>query len=328
MRLALTTLALLLPARAAALPLLRVSFSAGLSCPAPGAVLEALTARFGASRIALGQPTGTELGLSLAQAPAALELDLVGEPGDPPYHRRLPLDEGSCSELAETIALLVDAWLRDLPWHGAGFLPDVPAVEPVEAGSALATGQTAEVAVQPPFLRLAGLELRIGGGASLGSDATGLGAEATLSADLDFSHGLGLALFASLLQNASAADPLASSGGASISVSRQVFALAPRYAFFGREERGPRLFAGLALEAFEGHANGYSFDTSSTVFNPAGFLAFLWQERIWGRLSAYAQLSAILGPRLAFDVAGAAQPVLALPFGWFDLSAGLSVRLF
>ena len=31
-----------------------------------------------------------------------------------------------------------------------------------------------------------------------------------------------------------------------------MFAIAPRYAFFGREERGPRLFAGLALEAFEG----------------------------------------------------------------------------
>ncbi len=321
---------MLLPSAAGAQPLLRVSFPDGLACPDPAAVLASLTTRFGASRIAPGRASGAELSLSLISLPGALELDLMGEPGDPSLRRRLPLATGSCSDVAETIGLLVDAWLRDLPWHGAGFLPDVPAVEPAGMEMAIVSRPAEPLAVTRPFLEPSGLTLRAGGAASLGSDATGFGPEASLSADLEFSHGLGLTLSIALLENSGTEERLSNGLTAGISASRQVFALAPRYAFFRDAGRGPRVLAGLAVEAFEAHASGFSSDGSRAVFNPAGFLGFLWQEQIWTRVSAYAQLSAVLGPPLNLEIAtpGASQPVLALPFGWFDLSLGLAVRLF
>jgi hypothetical protein len=41
-------------------------------------------------------------------------------------------------------------------------------------------------------------------------------------------------------------------------------------------------------------------------------------------------VTAVLGPPLNLEIAtaGPPQPVLALPFGWFDLQVGLAVRLF
>ncbi len=333
-QLALVLLAMLVPASAAAAPVLRVSLPRGLVCPSPDELLGSLSRRFGADRIALGQPSGNELGLSLAAPPGALDLELVSKPGEPPYRRHLTLEEGSCGDLAETIGLLVDAWLRELPWHGAGFLRDVPeVVRPGASESAVRQGPvTSALSPASPPTRRRSLTLRLGGGASLGSDATNLGPEGTLSADLGLLGGFGAAVFASELENASATERLSSTTTGSISARRQVFTLAARYAFAADEESGLRLFAGAAIEAFEARSSGYSVSTNSPNLQlaPAGFIAGLWQQRIWRRLSGFAQLSATIGPSVDFDVTegGIQHHALSLPPGRFDLSVGLALRLF
>ena len=331
-QLALVVLASLAPASATAAPVLRVSLPEGLACPSPDELLQSLSRRFGADRVAAGQPSGNELGLSLAQLPDELEIDLVSKPGGAPFRRRLPAREGSCADLAETIGLLVDAWLRDLPWHGVGFLRDVP--ETVRPGPPESAARPVPVtpAVTPPLSpgRRDALTLRLGGGASLGSDATNFGPEVTLSADVSVLGGLGAAVFATELENASATDRLSSTATASISAHRQVFALAARYAFFAQDANGPRVFAGVALQAFESRSSGYTLDPSNFELVPAGFVAGLWQLRISGNLSAYAQLSATIGPKIDFDVSlgGVPRPVLSLPPAWFDGTLGLALSFF
>ncbi len=210
-----------------------------------------LSLRFGADRVAPGRPSGSELGLALAQLPDALELDLVSKRGVAPYRRQLPAGEGTCAELAETIGLVVDAWLRDLPWHGVGFLRDVPeAVRPGPPENVARHSPTtdaaspAEASDAGPAHQDHAVTLRLGGGAGLGSDATNFGPEATLSADMTLFRGLGGAVFVSALQDASATDRLSSTATARISASRQVLKLAARYAFFAGDANGPRVFCG------------------------------------------------------------------------------------
>jgi len=335
-QLALVVLASLAPASATAAPVLRVSLPEGLACPSPDELMKSLSQRFGADRVAAGQPSGNELGLSLAQLPDALEIDLVSKAGEAPYRRRLPSGEGSCTDLAETIGLLVDAWLRDLPWHGVGFLRDVPEVaRPGPSESAfrrgpgtqpapLAKAKDAEAAHRRDVLTL-----RLGGGASLGSNATNFSPEVTLSADVAllraWGGGLGAAVFATAaLENASATDRLTT---ATIRASRQLLTLAARYAFTPGNGNGPRVFAGLALQALESRSSGFTLDPSTFEVAPAGFVAGLWQLRITGNLSFYGQLSATIGPPIDFKISqgGVPRTVLSLPPAWFDGSIGLAL---
>ena len=80
-------------------------------------------------------------------------------------------------------------------------------------------------------------------------------------------------------------------------------------------------------EALESRSSGYTLDPPNFELVPAGFVAGLWQLRIWGSLAAYAQLSATIGPKIDFDVSqgGVQRPVLSLPPAWFDGTLGLAL---
>ena len=318
----------------AAQPMLRLDLPANLDCPRTADLLTALAERFGPESLAEGRAGGGELGLSIVQFPDALELELSEGPGAPPTRRWLPFTEGSCGDMAQTITLLVDAWVRDLRDHRGGVfgaLVAEPAEPTVPVASATPAASPAPAAVQPPAPATFGpgaLNLWLGGGGSIGGDGSELGPEARLSADLTLYRRFGVALLASALEDTAVQDEAL--GGGTISTHRQTLSLAGRYSLVGDEATGLRLFVGLALQTFEAHSSDFSNTTANVEVVPGVLLSALWQQHLYKRLSAFAQLAATVGPETDFTITyqDANKVVLAVPAATFDLTAGLALRLF
>jgi len=261
------------PGIAAAAPDLRIVVPDGFDCPTAGQLRAAFAKRIGSAPFAVGQSSAGEASISLAQLPEGVALELRYQVRGPVTRRLLPLGQGTCADLAESIALIADGWLRELPRSAATSLaPATEAVSPAMPPSANSTTAGRQA-----------LSLRLGGGALLGSDAR-VGPEGTLAVDVSIFRGLGMALFFAILEDAGARQTLADGSDASVTVGRQTVALAARYAFAPESDSGPRVFAGLALEVLEPRASGYTLDRSSTEVVPAGFVAAVWQQRLWRHL--------------------------------------------
>ncbi len=106
-------------ARAAPPRTLRLVAADSLACPTVAEVREALARRVAARLVA----RGGDLTLTLA-APAAGRLRIrLDAAGAPPLERQLAAASGECGSLAQTVALVVDGWLAELPWRGAAPAP-------------------------------------------------------------------------------------------------------------------------------------------------------------------------------------------------------------
>ena len=151
---------------------------------------------------------------------------------------------------------------------------------------------------------------------------------ARLSADLTLYRRFGVALLASALEDTAVQDEAL--GGGTISTHRQTLSIAGRYSLVGDEATGLRLFVGFALQTFEAHSSDFSNTTANFEVVPGVLLSALWQQHLYKRLSAFAQLAATVGPETDFTITyqDANKVVLAVPAATFDLTAGLALRLF
>src|SRR4051794_29176253 len=117
-------------------------------CPSPRQVVEALGAHLPGVALPLGQPPGpSALRLRVAtDATGVTLLDLGNASGEIVLHRALvPTDRGpACAALAETVALIIERY-----WREVGY--DVPTVEVTPAAAPPVTPQL--VAKPPPSER-------------------------------------------------------------------------------------------------------------------------------------------------------------------------------
>jgi len=162
-------LLMLAPGFATAAPPLRVAIPDGFDCPTADQLRTALAKRIDTATVAASQPPGGEASLSLTRLPESVALDLRYMPSGMVTRRVLALGQGTCADLAETIALIADGWLRELPRTTATALE--PAAKATSPGPPPATATAGHTA----------LSLRLGGGALLGNDAS-VGPEGTLAA--------------------------------------------------------------------------------------------------------------------------------------------------
>ena len=120
------------------------------TCPAPRQVTDALAARLPGVVLPTGQPAKPRM-LRLAVAPtprAASAIDLADPDGAPLLHRVLALTRGpgECAALADTIALIIERY-----WREVGY--DAPPLAPLDAAAsaaATAAGPAAATAGPPP----------------------------------------------------------------------------------------------------------------------------------------------------------------------------------
>lgn len=82
-----------------------------LRCPEQGAVLGALRARLGESRVGHGRGVGTDFTLRLHRRGARGMTVVLRRSGVLLVERTIEVHENECASLAETLALLVDTWV-------------------------------------------------------------------------------------------------------------------------------------------------------------------------------------------------------------------------
>lgn len=330
--------------------LLRVLSESDTGCPSAEEVRSALATCFGASRVALGVPGPGELGLTLTAQGEVLQLelrdltDLTAEAPRPPTRRRLPLAQGTCTDVAQTIALLVDAWLRDLPWHGVGFLSEAalavplvlppPIPEPPPPPNPPAKPVPPSRDYQLPYW-LGPLTVRLSGGVGFPDDAATASSSGTLAAEVGIFERYGGGVFFSVQGDLAATDYNSGIAGTQVSAHRQTFGFTGRYSLVNQDQNGLRFYAGLLLQRIGAQSTGYSTDGNFTIVNPAGMLAVQWQQNLTHTLALFAQGAFAFAPQTQLQVieapnqaSGTATNVLTIQPVWLDLSVGIAVRLF
>ncbi|MGC4118471.1 MAG: hypothetical protein QM765_28735 [Myxococcales bacterium] len=120
------------PARADS-PLLALDADESLACPSSDLLLKALEQRFGEQHVTRAKGPATSVLVRLAEE-SLLEIVLSTD-GAVTQRRSLQVNPNECPQLSQTVALLVDAWLRDAPWRIA-VLAVPPSPAPVAAPQA------------------------------------------------------------------------------------------------------------------------------------------------------------------------------------------------
>ena len=329
---------------------LRWSTESNVTCPNRAALASALAARFDADSVAPGMPGPSEAGLSVAARGQDLELFL--RDGDGRLTRRRVARDGTCQDLAETIALLAEGWLIQLPWRGEGIVRlqppaplaegDVPAAQPAPdsarpkaaatkpprptrvqsrtPGIALAAATQVSPAARSPT---AALSLRLSAGGLFPSDAAHLSAQGALAAEVSLPHRFGVGASGALLTDLNASDPLFAPGH--LVIHGQRFTGFGSYRPLGWLE----LLLGAQLLRLDAQSQGYTSPVHHTVLDAALWGSALAQLRLPGPVFLFGQAAIGIEPREAFQVTDFGHPetLLALPNAFLELSGGLGVSL-
>jgi len=122
------------PARAADAHLIAVSGAPEQTCPGPRQVTDALTARLPGAVLPHGQPTKPGmLRLAVAaEAAGGIRIDLADPEGAPLLHRVLAVTRGpgECAALADTIALIIERYWREVGYDAPPLAPPAPPPAP------------------------------------------------------------------------------------------------------------------------------------------------------------------------------------------------------
>jgi hypothetical protein len=104
------------PSAAKAIEPIWLSPDPGLSCPSASELLKAFSGELGASCCRLGEPPNGQLVVRLGVTESAADLRLLRPPATLLLRRRFSVGGNGCSQLARTVALLVESGLSRLPW--------------------------------------------------------------------------------------------------------------------------------------------------------------------------------------------------------------------
>jgi len=118
------------PARAADAHVIAVGAAPEQTCPGPRQVTDALTARLPGAVLPPGQPTKPGmLRLAVAtEAAGGIRIDLADPEGAPLLHRVLAVTRGpgECAALADTIALIIERYWREVGYDAPPLAPPTP----------------------------------------------------------------------------------------------------------------------------------------------------------------------------------------------------------
>jgi hypothetical protein len=264
-----------------------------------------------------------------------LHLELSTTP--PVFEARRDIVAGgsNCAELAETIALLLSAWLRGLPEM---------ALEPLTLTDSAPTaqGQLEPTFVAPSEGKLTavhvvgartetesgfGLALYLGADAYVNASTAGA---LTVGAAVNLSERVGIEAIASFMQALTVQD----SAFGSIDVQRQLFG---GLAMIGLWRPPPKLpsfdaLGGLVLWHGAAQSSGYPTSLGRELFDPGLMIGGRAQQRLWKGVWLQGQV-AIIGLYRAYDLqvttmgGEVVTPAVLQRFA-LDVSVGVHVRIF
>ena len=135
------------PARAADAHVIAVGVAPEQTCPGPRQVTDALTARLPGAVLPPGQPTKPGmLRLAVAtEAAGGIRIDLADPEGAPLLHRVLAVTRGpgECAALADTIALIIERYWREVGYDAPPLAPPTPPPPPPPPATAAAAAEPA-----------------------------------------------------------------------------------------------------------------------------------------------------------------------------------------
>jgi hypothetical protein len=298
----------------------------GRECPSV-AQLETAYARLGPNPHPTATPVRVEIDSSSPSI--AVRLSLPGLP--PSTTRRLEAGRDSCEEIAQTIAILVRAWIAHVPELANGPEVSEPARQPtVESTVALGTASagTARVEGRPISSAFSmGLALAAGVDLLLSPDLSATAAVA-LSLELRVSPAVAVGLLGSWMGDVSIDD----APYGSIVVQRQLLGASVAVAIPGVEGWGIRgLSADVlgALALWHGNAQSYGYPTTSDsqIYEPGVMGAVRFDEKLGGPLFLRAQVSALALVRtVSLQVSRPdSAPTTVGELSWFTLAFGLGL---
>jgi hypothetical protein len=305
----------------------------GVSCPTRTQLQSAYT-RESASHPAF---LGTEMVVSVSvDRPSrdTLRLQLSTAPSVFQAHRDIVAGDGRCDELAQTVAILLDAWLSDLPelTRESEATADPPPPAPARAKPVPAAADGSLVAVRAkatpqPTEHGLGFALYAGADAFAGSTTA---AAVTFGADLRLSRRVAVEATASLIQNLTIQD----SGNGSIGVRRQLFGALAAVTLYQPRPSLPSLDAVGGVVLWHGNAwsSGYPASHSRELYDPGLMLGARARQKLWGELFLQGQVAAVgLLRSYGLEVgrpSGETVTLAVLPRLALDLSLGVGVQFF
>jgi hypothetical protein len=313
---------------------LSVSILGPLQCPSQSQVLMAL-----GEHVDAGGPTQGQLELS-APRPGVLHLTLR-QPSTPPFGRDFEVRSSDCEAIAQTVALLAEAWLRPLP-RVATVDPEVAECEsaPTDAPPPSPVSRTVMVSPRPlpsigvavaassprePFVHLM---LRLAGGGDVGFGSSyGFNSMGKLTTELGigarWSIGVSAALKSEFVYETK-------------TQWHMPITLFARAALHAPGKSGFSLAAGLLLDITRADPG---YDGRYTFYELGAAASVMWEYPFARHFSAFVDvgLSALFGnaqlvgpPRTIYTVSGsvASYDYLRVPNAWGDITTGLACRFF
>jgi hypothetical protein len=304
------TLVLAAGAAQAEPPPLHFSLDRGVTCPSVAQLGRALDHRLGWGVASEGSPVEGARSLRLSlQEVDLLRIVLSAGPGAPPSQRTLAIHSAECRELADTVALLTEAWLRELTWGEiAPPEPLPPPVPPPPVPVVIVPPPPAETKAEhnepavPLTLRLAGSGLLFFNAGSPGVQFGGFGVALDLEASLGprFGAGLEAAWDAPLFAVLGPSD----SPTGSITVERASASAYGRFSFRPGQALGVDALAGLRAthlwpSSVVPHLQGTG---QGPLWTPGFWLAGTVDQRLGKGWSAFLQLRANIEHSYQFEL--------------------------
>ncbi|HUB08545.1 MAG TPA: hypothetical protein VMB50_16180 [Myxococcales bacterium] len=331
-----------------------------------GQVKAALERRFGTGKVRLAPAGPGEVALRLERGNGegtelVLELD---EGGGGRVERRSLTAAASCEDEAQTVALLTEAWLQQLPWRGEGILPEestatatptatptptptptatpaatptptpTPAATPTPTPTPTPTATATPTATLTPAVASSApssrppprVSLQLGGGGSVDGNAAEPGylGNAAIDVALGVRRRFGVGVGFELANGLSAAKD-----GGTLAVGRQALRVYGRYAFDA--ERGLRLALGVGGDLYDAATASFATNRSTSVLDPELWVAGAWLQPIGGRFYVFGQLALsaqLYGEQFYVETPAGQDTLLQLSPVWLTLTAGLGARLF
>ncbi len=306
------------------------SVAPGVSCPT-ARELETAYRREGRSSpvspraslvvsVLIARPSVETLDLKLSTTPAVFEA-----------HREIVAGPDHCEALAQTIVILVDAWLRDLPELARASEP------PLDSATVIAPAQgavvphfeqpaiTAEITVGERKSTELGFALYAGADAFVSSTTA---AALTFGADLRVSQRFSVEATASLIQNLTVADSIYGS----IDVQRQLFGVVAALTVWRSSSLSLGALGGLVLWHGAAQSFGYPAPASRDLLDPGLVLGARAQQSLGGAFYLQGQ-AAVVALYRAYDLevgrpSGEVVTLTTLQRLTLDLSIGVGVQIF
>jgi hypothetical protein len=303
-------------------------FDGDFDCPSAIAIRAAIDKQFG-----VGVFNDEKMAVTLrvsALPPSKLVLTL-SDSADEKLVRELTTDTADCDAIADTAALVIEAWLRELPWKGAMLAtvttqPQSPPAEakplPLSKNPSVTQSGIARRFAQPATRKLHLAVWASGGGAvALESRPPAVGA-GRVAVELGLGRYVSLGVNAGVLS----AYRLTFSLG-HVDVVRVPLALFARLEFLRAGKTGFSLLGGIELDVSKPTASG-AVSASATLLDPGIWLAADWRWAFSRHLFLAITPSCTVLLRTDNIQIGNLGTLATTARAWFDVQAGLGWRFF